>query len=120
MTNEELKTFIQNCIEKQVKIPKPQGETFITKIGYTSIDRKKQLGFQYTVGADRKKYVTFDTLYKAYEQILESGQFSREWYNKTFPIESSRNPCNFTTIGGIFVQLKIVYYDSTGLYKKVM
>lgn len=117
MTNDELKNKIQYLYEKEIAVEKPKGEKFIiSKIGFTKIHNLGVEGFQYS---RENKYVPFETLFKCYKQLDESNLLSKDWFKKTFSFECTSRPCNFTTIGSIFVALGIAEYISKGMYKKV-
>ena len=117
MQNNELKNKILYFYKNNISMTKPEGGEFvISNIGYTKIGDQKVEGFQYS---GINKYVPFNTLYECYEQLNKTGLLSREWFRKNFTFEHSSRPCNFSTIGSIFVKLEIAEYEKNGDYKKI-
>ena len=111
----ELKSIIQNYYDNQESFQKPKGGSFIiSNIGITTIDGKEFEGFQYS---GQNKYVPFSTLFSCFEKLESSGKLSREWFNNNFPEHKGR-PCNFTTIGSIFVKMGVAVYSSNAYLKK--
>lgn len=54
------------------------------------------------------------------EEILRiRGELRRSWYKEEFPKISNSRPCNFTTIGGIFINLGLAEYARRGIYRRV-
>ncbi len=120
MTNDELKERIIDYYKKHTAISKPKGGyIFIENIGNTKIDGVEKEGFQYSVDSKNKKYVPFDTLFLCYKRIFAFGELTTEWFKTTFPKEYKDRPCNFTTIGGVFILLGIAVYKNSGIYKKI-
>ena len=112
MNINELKIKIQNFYENQVSFQKPNGGSFvISNIGFTTVEGIEYEAFQYS---GQYKYVPFDTMLSCLNNLELSGEFSRNWFNKTFPEHKGR-PCNYTTIGSIFVKMNLAVY-SKGIY----
>lgn len=111
----EIKSIIQDYYNKHESFQKPRGGSFIiSNIGTTTVDGTAYEGFQYS-GQD--KYVPFNTMLSCYEKLETSGEISREWFNKNFPEHKGR-PCNFTTIGSIFVKMAVAVYSGNAYLKK--
>ena len=116
MSNDELKSKIIFLYANHISMEKPEGKNFIiSNIGFTTINGIKTEGFQYS---NVYKYVPFETLYKCYAQLNNSGFLSRIWFHNTFPFEKKSRPCNYITIGSIFVKLNLASYEANGEYKK--
>ncbi|MGO5065542.1 MULTISPECIES: hypothetical protein [unclassified Clostridium] len=93
---------IKNSLFIGMKIEKPKKETEIIKI--------TRDGFWYRIGEKNKKKVTYDEIEEAVKEIKEKGMLTRQWYKEKLPQISKINPCNFTTIGGLLVNFKLVEY----------
>lgn len=114
MTEQELKDYVLKLCKSKTPIPKPKGETILSMS-----DAIGQTQFQYMFGQERKKSVTFATLFRCYKKLTADGEFTRRWFSTEFKAEHASSPCNFTTIGGIFVKMKIAEYCGNGLYALV-
>ena len=55
----------------------------------------------------------------AYNQLVETGEFTRSWFKETLAKCSIKGSCNFTTIGGIFDLLGDAKYEKRGVYRIV-
>lgn len=84
------------------KIRKPRTETEIL-----SIDEQ---GFYYRIGEKNKKKVTFLEIKGALEKLDRDRFINRKWYNDQFEKIAKSKPCNFSTIGGLLVDLGLVEY----------
>lgn len=115
MTEEELKEYVIKLCKNKTPIPKPKGT-----ISIVNVDLEKNR-FQYEFGRNRRKSVTFATLFVCYKKLAEYGELTRKWFENEFPTEYVSSPCNFTTIGGIFIQMKIAEYggNNSGIYRLI-
>lgn len=117
LSNDVLKNKIFYLYENKISLMKPKcGEFYISNIKFITINRQKVEGFQYS-GVN--KYIPFETLFKCYEQLYKTGFLTRIWFRTDFPFEHLTRPCNFTTIGSIFVKLGFAEYVNDGKYKKI-
>lgn len=114
MTKQELKNYVLKLCKNRTPVPKPKGQTILMM--NNKVEPKR---FQYTLGTGRKKSIPFATLFGCYEKLTTDGEFTRQWFETEFEAEHSSSPCNFTTIGGIFVEMKIAEYCGNGVYKFV-
>ena len=57
-----------------------------------------------------QKGVTVSEWQQAYTHLLKTGILDRSWFKNQFPHSAKEDPCNFTTIGGIFQLLNLVDY----------
>lgn len=113
MTEQELKNYVLELYKNETPIPKPKGNTVLL-----SVDENQ---FQYRVGENNNKSVPFATLFACYEKLTTDGELKRQWFAKEFKAEHEARPCNFTTIGGIFVKMEIAEYcgGNSGTYRLV-
>lgn len=116
--SQELKDRVVELYKNNTVIPKPYTNTRILKIAVAKIHGEKKDSFYYSIGSSNKKAVPFDTLYAAYRRLTETGILLRAWYNETFPAEAEDYPCNFTTIGGVFVVLGFAEHMGNGVYRR--
>ena len=114
MTEQELKNYVLKLCKNRTPVPKPKGQTILMMSNKVEPNR-----FQYTLGQDRKKSISFATLFRCYEKLTTDGEFTRQWIETEFEAEHASSPCNFTTIGGIFVKMEIAEYCGNGVYKLV-
>ncbi len=63
-----------------------------------------------------EKGVTLNEFQQAFEQLLDTGFFSRQWFNSNMVACRNEGSCNFTSIGGIFQLIGFARYDSAGKY----
>lgn len=111
MTETELKDYVIKLCKSRTPVPKPKGQTILSMS-----DKIGNARFQYTLGQGRKKSISFTTLFRCYEKLTVDGEYTRLWFETEFENESKSSPCNFTTIGGIFVKMKIAKYCGNGVY----
>lgn len=102
---------VKQSITPGLQFEKPNVQSSIIKI-----DRE---GFHYSIGQNgNSKKVTYDVLEKCYYQLKSTKEFSREWFNATFPSIAKAAPCNFTTIGGLFQHFNLATYQKPTYIKK--
>ena len=63
-----------------------------------------------------KKGITVAEFNDAYDELMQSGEFNRQWFNSKLSHCANEGGCNFTTIGGIFEILGIASYYKRGVY----
>lgn len=63
-----------------------------------------------------QKGITESEFEIAFSQLKTSGEFTRNWFNEHLPQCAKEGPCNFTTIGGIFMALKEAVHSGEGRY----
>lgn len=103
-------------------IPKPAaGGEFIVK-GWGT--RRGETVLIYTIpnhknpGRPYPKGITCSEWRMAFDQLSNTGEFSRKWFDEQLPACAKEGSCNFTTIGGIFEQLGHARHER-GVYRKV-
>lgn len=106
---------IREKIPSGTVIPKPESKAdFIVK-GWGV--RRGEPALIYTIpnhsnpSKPYQKGVTISEWQKVYDHILGGGIFDRDWFIKHLPKNAKEDPCNFTTIGGIFQLLNLVVYE---------
>lgn len=103
-------------------IPKPQAEPYRIK-GWGR--RRNEPALVYfipnrtnTASPPYEKGITETEFEKAYSRLCETGEFTRQWFEKELDKCAKEGGCNFTTIGGIFVLLDEASYAGRGVYKR--
>ncbi|MBO6218595.1 MAG: hypothetical protein J6N81_03350 [Treponema sp.] len=94
----------------------------ITKISHETVQKPKstcqllgmlskngEAALAYNLPSTIKK-VTITEFYEAYKELNSSLSINHTWYTQTFPVYDSSSPCNFTTIGAVFVRLEFAEY----------
>jgi hypothetical protein len=122
--------LLMNALSQQLKqippgtvIPKPEAKSDFTIKGWGK--RRHEAALVYNIpnhsnpGKPYQKGVTLSEWEQAYKQLLESGQFTREWFDSNMQACSSEGGCNFTTIGGILSLLGLAVYSERGVYRKL-
>ena len=64
------------------------------------------------------KGITETEFEKAYNQLCETGEFTRQWFQRSLSKCADEGSCNFTTIGGIFVLLDEASHSESGVYRR--
>ena len=65
------------------------------------------------------KGVTVSDWEQAYGQLMSTGKLEYSWFMSAMPECFKIGACNFTTIGGIFVLLRIAERSARGIYRKL-
>lgn len=100
--------MFKEIIYEGTKIPKPTKETFVTKLDND--------GFRYRIGERNSKKVLYKDLEIAIQFLNQHKYIDRNWFNNAFGKRAVSNPCNYTTIGGILINMNLAYYYK-GIYK---
>ena len=102
-------------------IPKPKAEPYKIK-GWAR--RRNEPALVYFIpnlsnpAYPREKGITETEFEKAYNQLCETGEFTRQWFQRSLAKCAADEPCNFTTIGGIFVLLDEAFRSEPGVYRR--
>jgi len=113
---ERIKTYI----EPDKEIPKPGAKLKFTVKGWGK--RRGHEALIYNIPSHKhpnrphQKGVNVLEWEKAYNQLMTEETFSRDWFNKNMPECANEGGCNFTTIGGVFLLLKLAEYER-GMYR---
>lgn len=67
-----------------------------------------------------EKGITCGEFERAYDELVASGELTRQWFNQHLPECSAEGGCNFTTIGGLLVLLGEAVYEKQGVYRRVL
>jgi hypothetical protein len=113
---------IKSKITPGTIIPKPQarGDFIVKKVWG---DRRGEDALIYTIpnhntpSKPYQKGITVSEWVQAFEHLTDTGDFSRSWFERSMPACAKEGGCNFTTIGGIFVNLRYADYDR-GTYRR--
>lgn len=65
-----------------------------------------------------EKGITESEFQRAYERLMQEGEFSHQWFNQHMSECASEGDCNFTTIGGIFQLLGVAEYQRAKYIRK--
>ena len=65
-----------------------------------------------------EKGITESEFEEAYKQLMHSGQLTHSWFKRNLSACDAEGPCNFTTVGGLFILLQKVTYVARGVYRK--
>jgi len=105
-------------------IPKPEAIHEFTVKGWGSRQGEAALIYFIPNHSDPRnpyqKGITTVEWELAHRQLLDTGEFTRSWFNDHLPRCSKEGGCNFTTIGGIFSLLNIATYKAKGVYGKIV
>lgn len=112
---------IRSEIRIGMSIPKPISDRNYQVIGWGKSRGEDALIYSIPSRShDRKQSTKRLRLYDlklAYEVLLNTGEFSRQWFNKNLPDCARDGGCNFTSIGGIFEMLGEAEYADRGIYR---
>jgi hypothetical protein len=102
-------------------IPKPRAKTQVVKgLGV----RRGESALIYLVPniknprKPHQKGINILEFEKAYQQLLNSGEFTAQWFGDNLPECCNEGWCNFTTIGGLFCLLGEAKYVEPGMYQR--
>jgi hypothetical protein len=109
-------------IKPNTVVPKPEAKDDFTIKGWGK--RRSQPALIYKIpnhldaARPYEKGVTECEFEAAYNELMKSGSFTREWFNAALPACAKEGGCNFTTIGGVFQLLGIAKYSTRGTYAR--
>ena len=113
---------IENEILPGTVIPKPQTDREHRVKGWGV--RRGECALIYTIpnhctpSQPYAKGVTVSDWEQAYEQLMSSGTLKYSWFKSAMAECSKSGPCNFTTIGSVFMLLGIAVRHGQGVYRK--
>ena len=111
--------LIEDNIRPGQLIPKPEAQAEFRVKGWGT--RRNERALVYLIPNHQnpakpyQKGITVSEWRMAHSQLTSQGCFSREWFDRHLSQCSKEGSCNFTTIGGIFMQLGLARY-SRGQY----
>ncbi len=110
-------------IKPNTVIPKPEAKLDFTVKGWGK--RRNETALIYRIPNHKQparpyeKGVTESEFETAYNEIMKSGDLTREWFNAKLSACAAEGGCNFTTIGGIFELLGVARRSERGAYARV-
>jgi hypothetical protein len=113
---------IKICARPGMMIPKPLTKNEFLIKGWGK--RRGESALIYTIPNHKhpsrilEKGITISEFEKAFIQVSSAGNFTRAWFNMTLPKCAMEGSCNFTSIGGVFTLLGLVYYSRRGVYER--
>jgi hypothetical protein len=121
MSETKIMPVLENSITPGIIIPKPQAKgNFIVK-GWGK--RRGEHALIYIIPNHRmpskpyEKGIAASEWGQAFDRLMMSGEFSRQWFEQAMPACAKEGGCNFTTIGGIF-QLLGYAENQRGVYPR--
>ena len=111
LSREELLNKIHTISHEIINKPR-------SKCKLLGISQKKgEEALEYQLPSTTKK-VMMTEFYEAYKEINKNLFIRHNWYTNQFPNIDKNSPCNFTTIGAVFVRLDIAEYRNKKYYLK--
>jgi len=113
---------IREKIHPGTVIPKPQSKADFKVKGWGN--RRGEHALIYLIPNHNnqlkpyQKGVNISEWEKVYTYIIGGGSLDHVWFRSNLPGCAKEGSCNFTTIGGIFLLLGLVYYER-GKYSSV-
>lgn len=101
-------------------IPKPEAKAEFRVKGLGV--RRGEQAIIYTVPNSKcpqrpsEKGINISEFEAAYNQLMNTGELTRQWFQKNLPRCNKEGDCNFTTVGGLFVKLGRAEYAGKGKY----
>jgi hypothetical protein len=113
---------IEKLMRPGTVIPKPEAKAdFVVKAWG---ERRGSRALIYTIPNNRiptkpyQKGVTGPEWDQAFAHLMDTGEFTRSWFNQFMPACAKEGGCNFTTIGGVFCALGYADYVQRGVYQR--
>jgi len=106
---------IRSRIASGAVIPKPAATADFTVKGWGR--RRGEPALVYLIpnhsdpGRPYEKGITETEFERCFQQLIRSGGITRAWFNTNLPACAKEGPCNFTTMGGIFVLLGLARHE---------
>ncbi len=109
---------LDEFIKSGKRIPKPETDPYKVKGWGTRRGEKALIYFIPSLKHPTKPYqkgINLDEWQQAHQRIKNGEDFSREWFNEKMSDCAKEGGCNFTTIGGVFLEWGLVEYKR-GVY----
>lgn len=103
MTDEKMIELIQPICKCVIEKPRSKSQL----LGMS--EKKGEPALEYQLPSTTKK-VTIVEFLVAYEELKRNSFINHSWYKKRFSNIDGNSPCNFTTIGAVFVKLGFAEY----------
>jgi hypothetical protein len=95
-------------------VPRPRVNCEVSRFGV----RKSEQALFYK-SAHHEKNIRRSEFEIAHKQLCGAGELTRKWFEQCMPVRAKQDPCNFTTMGGVFVLLGDALHDpGRGAYRK--
>lgn len=111
MTEEKMIELIQPICKCVIEKPRSKSQL----LGMS--EKKGEPALEYQLPSTTKK-VTITEFLVAYEELKKNSFIDHSWYTKVFPNIYGNSPCNFTTIGAVFVKLGFAEYRKSKYWEK--
>ena len=66
-----------------------------------------------------EKGITVKEWEQAFRQLVDTGEFTKAWFDANMRRCPNEGSCNSTTIGGIFSLLGLADYGGRGVYRRL-
>jgi hypothetical protein len=112
---------IESKIIPGTVIPKPQTRVEYNVKGWGL--RRGERALIYTIPNHKtptkphEKGITVSEWVKAFKHLIDAGDLSRFWFNKSMRECAKEGACNFTTIGGVLELLGYAAPNDHGIYR---
>ncbi|GLR77184.1 hypothetical protein [Aliivibrio sifiae] len=107
--------------ESGLVIPKPKAKVEFKIKGMGMRRNEEALIYRIPSHSTKAQYyekgVTINEFEKAHQRLVNTGFFTRTWFNENLKACAKEGGCNFTTIGGVFEILGIAEYSQKATYK---
>ena len=114
---------IKQTVFPGVIIPKPLSKQVYVVVGWGRSRGEEALVYRLPPKPNTKKASTkripASVFEEANKELRGTGQITRVWFQRSFPVVDADGDCNFTTLGGVFELLGRAVYARPGVYKKV-
>jgi hypothetical protein len=113
---------IQQVAPPGTVIPKPRakGDFIVKGVGI----RRGERAIIYTIPNHREpnnryeKGINASELERAFQELIRTGEFTRQWMKEHLSTRLKDGGRNFTSIGGLFVLQGEARYTGPGMYRK--
>ena len=122
MTVSAIVERIEAEVPPRTVIPKPRTDKEHRVLGWGV--RRGERALVYTIPNRRNpsrpytKGVTVSDWDRAYRQLMSRGTLEYSWFRSEMAECCKAGPCNFTTVGGVFVLLGLAERRGLGVYRK--
>lgn len=116
---------IKKVAKVGVRIPKPKEDSdYRVKEWVQGVEGREVLRYSFPTRSNPNKLytkpITEGELTASYNKLIDTGELRTKWYKQKFSDIYCKHPCNFTTIGGVFVLIRKAKYVKRGLYEKII
>jgi hypothetical protein len=113
MDTETFRKAVKEKLRPGTVLTKPRSQTRIIRW-----EKKGQEDWIFYSVGKSKRYVTFTEVYQAFTQLINAGQLSRGWFERSMQRPQLASS-DYTTIGAILVHLQhALPNDGNGVYRR--